>query len=229
MTNPSLQNVAGFNELLINQSSTIAAAIAAHVALANPHSYYQLTSQKAVAGGYASLDGSTNIPDSQIPTGIQRKNEKGIASGYLGIDSAGRLSSTTGLHNNAMPPSGVASQFIASGTYTPSLTLVGNLDAVTPYKAQWLRVGNVVNVSGKIDADPTLAATATSAGISFPLATAISTPSDCSGVAASPTIAGQDAAITGSTTASIALMKWLSGDITNQPMHYLFQYEMLST
>lgn len=199
MVNPSIQNIAGYTDLLTGQSSAITAAINAHVALSNPHSQYQLTSQKGNAGGYQA------------------------------IDAQGRLSSTTGLHNNATPPSGVVSQFIASGTYTPSLTVVANISTATAYKAQWIRVGNVVNVVGHVDAQPTLAVTATSVGISFPLATAISTPSDCAGVAASPTIATQSAAITGSTTASIALMNWKSGDITNQPMHYSFQYEMLTT
>ena len=37
------------------------------------------------------------------------------------------------------------------GTYTPSLTNGANMTSSTAYVCQWMRVGNVVTVSGKVD------------------------------------------------------------------------------
>jgi len=43
---------------------------------------FQITSEKGAANGYASLDGSGDVPDAQIPVGIQRKSERDIINGY---------------------------------------------------------------------------------------------------------------------------------------------------
>jgi hypothetical protein len=42
--------------------------VPAHVAAANPHTGYQLRTEKAAASGYASLDGSIKVPVAQLPT-----------------------------------------------------------------------------------------------------------------------------------------------------------------
>lgn len=44
---------------------------------------------------------------------------------------------------------------VFSGTYTPTLTNVTNVDASTAYSCQYMRVGNVVTVSGRIAIDAT--------------------------------------------------------------------------
>jgi len=41
--------------------------VASHVGAPDPHGQYQLESEKGVAGGYASLDGSGKVPFSQLP------------------------------------------------------------------------------------------------------------------------------------------------------------------
>lgn len=59
----------------IARDSEVTAAISAHEAASDPHTGYQKESEKAQAGGYASLDGSGLIPDGQIPSGIARDSE----------------------------------------------------------------------------------------------------------------------------------------------------------
>lgn len=86
----------------------------------------------------------------------------------LGVDSVNRIFGTA-LHNNASSPTGTARQYVASGTYTPTGTIVANIDTLTPRSAQWLRVGNVVTVSGAVDIDPTTTGS-TTFGLSLPLA-----------------------------------------------------------
>lgn len=114
-----------------------------------------------------------------------------------------------------------------TGAYTPTLTNVANLDASTAFECQWSRVGVMVTVSGKVDVDPTLTATATELGISLPITTNFAANQQASGVAFSPTIAAQGAAITADTTNDRAQMRWISGDITNQPMHFVFHYQVI--
>jgi hypothetical protein len=116
---------------------------------------------------------------------------------------------------------------MAAGVYTPTLTNVANLDAITSYEAQYIRVGTVVTVSGKVDADPTLAATSTKIGISLPVASNLGATEDCAGNATCPTIAGQIAAILADTANDRAQMEWIAGDVTNQPMYYTFLYQVI--
>lgn len=116
---------------------------------------------------------------------------------------------------------------LAHGTYTPTLTNVANLDASTAYQCQYMRVGNTVSVSGKVDIDPTLAATSTQLGISLPVASNLGAAEDCAGVAFASGVAGQGAAILGDATNNRAQLQYVSGDVTNQAMYFSFQYEVI--
>mgnify|MGYP001615560273 CR=1 FL=1 len=119
------------------------------------------------------------------------------------------------------------SSTLASGVYTPTLTNVANLDGSTAYEAQYLRVGSVVTVSGKFDINPTLAATLTQLGISLPIASNIGATEDCAGVAFASGIAGQGGAIDGDAANNRAELDYISGDLTNQPMYFVFQYQVI--
>lgn len=116
---------------------------------------------------------------------------------------------------------------VNTGTYTPTLTNVANLAASTAYQCQWLRVGDMVTVSGKVDVDPTLTATTTQLGISLPVASNLGAEEDCAGTAFASGIAGQGAAIRGDATNDRAEMVWISGDITNQSMFFIFTYQII--
>lgn len=69
----------------------------------------------------------------------------------------------------------------ASGTYTPTLTGVTNVSSSTAYSCQYMRVGDVVTVSGKVDITPT-AIGAVSLRMSLPVASAIANVNECAGV-----------------------------------------------
>lgn len=59
---------------------------------------------------------------------------------------------------------------VFSGTYTPTLTNVSNVAASTAYQCQYMRVGNVVTVSGRVNIDATTTSTNTTLGVSLPIA-----------------------------------------------------------
>lgn len=115
----------------------------------------------------------------------------------------------------------------SSGTYTPTLTNVANLDASTAYQCQYLRVGNTVTVSGRVDIDPTLPATTTQLGISLPVASNIGAVEDVAGVGSSPGIAAQVMAILGDVTNDRAELNWKSSDTTNQATYFTFTYRVI--
>jgi hypothetical protein len=73
----------------------------------------------------------------------------GSNSEKLRITSDGRIYGTA-LHNNAGSLTGTTNQYIASGTYTPTLSNTTNVSSSTAFECQWIRVGNVVTVSGMV-------------------------------------------------------------------------------
>lgn len=60
-------------------AGTASGLLAAHVAAGDPHAGYVLESREGVAGGVATLDGSTLVPRAQLGTGV---------SGFLGYGGA---------------------------------------------------------------------------------------------------------------------------------------------
>jgi len=115
-----------------------------------------------------------------------------------------------------------------ASTYLPALTNVANLSASTAFTCQYMRVGNVVTVSGRVTIDPTLAATSTQLGISLPIASIFNAAEQVGGVAFAPGIAAQGAAILADIVNNRAQMQWISTDVTNQDMFFTFTYIILS-
>lgn len=131
-----------------------------------------------------------------------------------------------GLHNAAGAVTGTANQYIASGTYTPTLTNVTNVAASTARQAQWMRVGNVVTVAGQVDIDPT-AAGATELGVSLPIASALTTAFQLGGTANSNVAAGEEAMVDADAANDRARIRWTAVDVTNHTYAFTFTYEVL--
>lgn len=146
-------------------------------------------------------------------------------TGNINLNNSGILFGSS-VHNNAAPQGASDQQDIRSGTYTPTSSNQSNLAAnPTMTKAQWLRVGNVVTVSGRFTADPTLTATSTLFDIDLPVPSTFSGAFDCAGTSFCGNISAMGGAIiAGATTARIF---WLSTDITSQSWSYTFTYEVL--
>ena len=113
---------------------------------------------------------------------------------------------------------------LADGTYTPTLTSVANVSASTAYQCQYMRIGNTVTVSGKLDIDPTLTTTSTQLGISLPIESNLGNDYECSGTAFCPAIAAMGAAILGDATNNRAQLQFIASDINNNSMYFTFTY-----
>jgi len=94
----------------------------------------------------------------------------------LGLD--GEIPARTILQSNGL---GGAKWYELSGTYTPTIVLEANAAAVTVSTAYYLRVGNVVAVFGRLEMDPTLAATSTLFTLSLPIASALTSITQLAG------------------------------------------------
>ena len=113
---------------------------------------------------------------------------------------------------------------IDASTYTPTLTNVANLDGSTTYPAQYMRIGNVVTVSGQVDIDPTAATVSTQLGISLPIASNIANANECAGTAVSSNTISEAGAILGDPTNNRAQLTFLTTSTVNHPMYYTFTY-----
>jgi hypothetical protein len=70
---------------------------------------------------------------------------------------------------------------LESGTYTPVLTALSNVDVLVANECQYMRVGNVVTVSGRIQVDATASATLTTVSCSLPIASTFTEESNLGG------------------------------------------------
>jgi len=111
---------------------------------------------------------------------------------------------------------------LAHGTYTPTLTNTTNLDASTAYACQYLRVGNTVTVSGKVDMDPTAAGT-TELRMSLPIASTFASEQQCGGTAAASAI-HQSVRILGGASVTTARFVFQAPDGTNRSYNFSFTY-----
>jgi hypothetical protein len=191
---------------------------------------------------------SGTVPDARFPAtlpavsgaNLTALNGSNVASGTIALARGGTnadLSATGGASQVLKQTSAGAAVSVAqlastdlsdvvSGAYVPTLTNVANLDASTAYSSQYVRIGSVVMVSGRVDVDPT-AAVATQLGISLPIASNLANPNECAGTAFASGIAGQGAAIRGDAANDRAEMVWIAADLTNQPMFWSFCYRII--
>lgn len=130
------------------------------------------------------------------------------------------------LHNNTGSVTGTTNQYVASGTYTATLTAVTNVQASTPYQMQWMRVGNVVTVSGQIDIDPTASA-ATQLGVSLPIASDFTLATNCAGAAAGDGTANTTGMVSSDFTNNRAQIDVNPPGTGNVPYYVHFTYLIL--
>ncbi len=112
---------------------------------------------------------------------------------------------------------------LASGTYTPTLTNTTNIAASTAYTAQYMRVGSVVTVSGKVNIDPT-AAGAILLEMSLPVASNFSAEEQCGGNATTDTALDDSLAIAAEVTNNRASFHGTAISTVNSVFHFTFTY-----
>lgn len=115
-----------------------------------------------------------------------------------------------------------------SGTYTPTLTNTSNITASTPYPAQWMRVGRVVTVSGRIEVTAAANSTGTELRVSLPIAPTFANLGECAGVASFGDVqaGGADVKIRGQVGGANARFNYTSGTsaVASREMTFTLTY-----
>lgn len=111
----------------------------------------------------------------EVATYVNSTLIKGFA-----VTQDGRIYGTA-LHNNAGSVAGTTNQYVASGTYAPTASALTNLDSATVVAMQWMRVGNVVTLSGAFTVDPTTNGVACAFEIPPPIASNFGSGAHCGG------------------------------------------------
>jgi hypothetical protein len=116
---------------------------------------------------------------------------------------------------------------VFSGTYTPTLTNSAGVAASTATACQYMRVGNVVTVSGQISSIETTGTGTQTIGITLPVASSFAATRNCSGTGEFITIAfnNTSAGIFGDTTNNRATLRFVSpSGTTGQTVVFHFTY-----
>ena len=115
---------------------------------------------------------------------------------------------------------------IDSGTYTPTATGITNCDSVTAFVCAWVRVGNVVQVSGRVDVDPT-ASGDTVWSLSLPVPDDLTVIGDLAGTAARRIGSTQSpGAVYAGTTADRAEFRMNIASTSVQEIYFNFTYRL---
>ena len=114
-----------------------------------------------------------------------------------------------------------------SGIYTPTLTNTTNIAASTASVCQYMCVGDLVTVSGKINIDPTATGLITM-GISLPIASDLASDNQCAGVAAQASgSTGQNGAISGDSTNNRATLNSITSSLAAFDWFFTFTYRII--
>ncbi len=113
---------------------------------------------------------------------------------------------------------------VFSGTYTPTLTNEANLTASGAAVCQYMRVGNVVTVSGNLTMQPTAVTTVTQLGMSLPIASNFAGSSECGGAANAVGVASESVAIYSDATNDRARFQFVAISTANATFTFSFTY-----
>lgn len=115
---------------------------------------------------------------------------------------------------------------LSSGVWTPTLTGMANVAASTAYQCQYLRIGDMVTASGKMDIQASSAGASTQIGISLPIASNFANSRQCGGAGA-PFGANSAGPIYSDGTNDRAEFNYISADTANRGFSFSFTYRII--
>lgn len=143
------------------------------------------------------------------------KAKNGTGVYMLTIQTDGRVTSQA-----------ISSGTVLSGTYTPTLTNTTNISSSTSYVCQYMRIDNVVTVSGKVDVTPTSNPTNTELRFTLPISSNFTADQQVAGTglggaAAVPSI------IYSLSGGSLARMIFVSNQNFSTTFYFSFTYQII--
>lgn len=137
-----------------------------------------------------------------------------------------KLTLAAGYHVTSATATGTTPA-IQSGTYTPTLTNTTNITSSTSNAdVRWVRVGNVVTVSGGVTVRPAGAGTC-ALGISLPIASSLAASTELSGVVSYTVLAAGTVIGDATNDRATASFSASADPGIEAPTTFIFQYEVL--
>lgn len=172
----------------------------------------------AILSGVVSVGNNTGI---LVKTGNSSFINRTIqgTSGYISVTNG------DGVAGN--PTINVGSNII-SGVYTPTRSNEINLDVnAVPTEAQYLRLGDVVTVSGRIAFDANIPAVQSSVELSLPIASNITQEFHVSGVMYCGDVVRMGGGVKANVANKTALLYWIASDPDPRDWSYIYQYRII--
>lgn len=143
------------------------------------------------------------------------------------FDVVGYASGVVRIFNYQRLTGNPVSFVLAASTYTPSLTNGTNVAAATALTCQYMRVGDVVTVSGGVNLDPTSTG-ATELGISLPIASNLGAVTHLGGTAATVIAASENpGVIFADATNDRASLNTIAANTSNATWYFQFMYRVI--
>ena len=144
--------------------------------------------------------------------------------GFIMPNSLGSfIKCADGIYRNSVPM--ISNIVLTSGTYTPTLTSVSNIQASTAFTCAWIRVGDLVTVTGQVSIDCTTASsTSTEIGISLPVVSNLIADASLAGTAVSDQVASLSARVKADAANDRARIVFKAISATNDTYSFTFTY-----
>jgi hypothetical protein len=184
-----------------------------------------------VSGTLPAANGGTGITSlgTGVATWLGTPSSANLAAAVTDETGSGALVFGTAPTISDLTVSGTGGN-VFSGTYTPTQVSTNtNVDAVTYQSAQFMRIGNTVTVSGRLDIDATLIGN-TVVQFSLPVASNFGSTAQGAGTAAftSATVANNSfARLSAQTTNDCIFLQCNSTIITSASWFYTFTYRII--
>jgi hypothetical protein len=116
---------------------------------------------------------------------------------------------------------------LISGTYTPTGFAGLNVSVVTPQTAQYIRIGNIVTVSGTVGAVPTLANTSSKFTLSLPFSSNLAFSQQAAGSGATLASDPKACHVYGDTSLDRVQFSFSPATASAQSIAYTYTYQVL--
>ncbi len=183
---------------------------------------------------YIGVFSDSPTPDTSLVFGTSDNIASTQALERWRIDSTGLLTAKTGsglsISATAVTSPAATDGNVFSGTYTPTITNGTNVTASTANISQYMRVGNVVTVSGAVTGITTTASGASDFTITLPIASNFSSTVQCGGSAifTSATLRGTGVALNANTASDVVNFVFNAPSAsTSQTLPYSFTYRII--
>ena len=237
------------------QQTAINLSITNHNAAVDPHPQYTTTAEASAAAPVQSVNAktgtvvlvtgdiaeATNLYYTDVRVGsyittngytVKSVASSGGGSSVFNANTAGAVTLRSIIGTGGVTATQNANDVtlstpaLASGVYTPTLTMVNNLLAATAFQCQYMRVGSVVTVSGKVNMDVNSNGQICRLGITLPVASDFGAEEDLGGTASSMDIQ-QNSGIKADITNNRAALEFLANSNTTRDWFFTFTYRII--